>query len=142
MAEQGGAPFKFLVRPIITANMSSKNLSWMLEHRIFSSFHDVVFSSSISGILVIPPIIDKTIASTPPDYLGYKKSDNSVSVGINIDFTLWERSSELERLHLLVDNVHSSLDKIQIRYLADEDRKKLHLIVDEAQVQLASQLLN
>ena len=68
------------------------------------------------------------------------KRDNSVSVGIGIDFKLWERSSELERLGLLTDNIRCSLDKIQSRYLVDEDRERLHLIVDKVQDLLASRL--
>ena len=34
-----------------------------------------------------------------------------------MDFALWERYSELERLGLLADNIRRSLDKIQSRYL-------------------------
>jgi len=84
--------------------------------------------------------MDDSIAPPPADYVGYKKGDNSVSVGLNIDFVAWERSSELERLGLLADNIRCSLDKIKRRYLVDEDREKLRLIVDKVQAQLASRL--
>src|ERR1700744_2490964 len=97
--------------------MASKHLSWMLEGGILSLFQGASFSSPISGILIIPPIIDKMVAPPPPDYIGYKKKDNSVSVGMNIDFRLWQCSSELQRLGLLVENIHSSLNMIQSRYL-------------------------
>jgi len=63
-------------------------------------------------------------------------------VGIGIDFTLWQRSSELEKLALLADNIRSSLSNIQRRYLVDEDRERLHLAVDKVQALLASRLLN
>jgi hypothetical protein len=112
----------------------------MFEDEVSASFKDIVFSSGITGILILPGIIDSSIALPPPDYIGYKKKDNSVSVGIKIDFALWERSSKLERLGLLADNIRCSLDKIQRRYLADEDRAKLHFIVDKVQAQLASRL--
>jgi len=140
MIRQVNAPFKFLVRPITTVNVGSRNLSWAFEDEVFSSFNGFTFSSPISGILILPKIIDSSIAPPPPDYVGYKKADNSVSVGLNIDFALWERSSELERLGLLADNIQCSLDKIQSRYLVDEDREKLHFIVDKVQAQLASRL--
>jgi hypothetical protein len=63
-----------------------------------------------------------------------------VSVGIKIDFALWERSSEFERLGLLADNIRRSLDKIQSRYLVEEDREKLRLIVDKVQALVVSRL--
>jgi hypothetical protein len=112
----------------------------MFEDEVFASFKDIAFSSTITGILILPGIIDSSIAPPPPDYVGYEKKDNSVTVGIKIDFPLWERSSELERLGLLADNIRCSLDKIQSRYLTDEDRKKLHLIVDKVQALLALRL--
>jgi hypothetical protein len=140
MGRQSDAPFKFLVRPITTVNAGSRNLSWTFEDEVFSSFESVAFSSPISGILILPKIMDSSIAVPPPDYLDYKKGDNSVSVGINIDFALWQRSSELERLGILADNIRCSLDKIQNRYLKDEDRQTLHLIVDKVQARLASRL--
>ena len=77
---------------------------------------------------------------TPPDCVGNQRKDNSVSVGIKIDFASWERSSELARLGPLADNIRCSLDKIQSLYLVDEDREKLHLIVDKVQALLASRL--
>jgi hypothetical protein len=113
----------------------------MFEDEVFASFKDIAFSSTITGILILPGIIDSSIAPPPPDYVGYEKKDNSVSVGINIDFALWERSSELDRLRLLAGNIRCSLDKIQSRYLLDEDREKLHVIVDKVQALLASRLL-
>jgi hypothetical protein len=112
----------------------------MFEDEVFALFKDIAFSSAITGVLILPGIIDSSIARPPPDYIGYKKKDNSVSVGIKIDFTLWEHSSDLERLGLLADNIRRSLDKIPSRYLADEDREKLHFIVDKVQAQLASRL--
>jgi hypothetical protein len=112
----------------------------MFEDEVFASFKDIAFSSAITGILILPGIIDGSIAPPPPDYFGYKEKDNSVSVGIKIDFALWERSSELERLGLLADNIRCSLDKIQSRYLVDEDREKLHFIVDKVQALLTSRL--
>jgi hypothetical protein len=140
MGRQSDAPFKFLVRPVTTVNIAGKKLSWAFEDELFSSFEAVTFSSPITGILILPVIIDGSIAVPPPDYVGYKKADNSVSVGRRIDFELWQRSSELERLELLVENVHSSLDQIQGRYLIGEDRRKLHELVDRAQTQLACRL--
>lgn len=121
-----------------TVNAGSKNLSWAFEEEIFSSFEGVTFSSPISGILIIPPIIDSSIAAPPPDYVGYQKADNSVTVGLNIDFALWERSSEVERLGLLADNIRRSLDKIECSYLNEADREKLHQIINTAQAQLMS----
>jgi hypothetical protein len=83
----------------------------MFEDEVFSSFEGCTFSSPISGILILPTIIDGSIALPPPDYVGYKKGDNSVSVSIRIDFALWESSTELERLGLLADNIRCSLDR-------------------------------
>lgn len=82
--------------------------------------------------------MDDSIAPIPSDHIRHDKRDNSVSVGIKIDFVLWERSSEFERLGLLADNIRCSLDKIESRYLVDDDREKLHLMVNRVQVQLAS----
>jgi hypothetical protein len=112
----------------------------MFEDEVFASFKELVFSSPITGVLILPGIIDSSIAPPPPDYVGHQKKDNSVSVGIKIDFAVWERSSEWQRLELLADNIRCSLDKIQSRYLVDEDREKLHLVVDKVQAQLASRL--
>ena len=140
MGKQSDAPFKFLVRPITTVNAGNRKLSWIFEDEVFALFGGLTFSSPISGILILPGIIDSSIAPPTPDYVGYKKKDNSVSVGLSIDFALWERSSKLEQLGLLADNIRRSLDKIQSRYLADADREKLHLIVDKVQALLASRL--
>lgn len=140
MGKQSDAPFKFLVRPITTVNVGSRNLWRAFEDAVFASFKDISFSSSVTGILILPVIIDSSIASPPPDSVGYKKADNSVSVGVNIDFALWERSSELGRLDLLADNIRSSLDKVEKRYLADADRDRLNQIIDKVQSQMASRL--
>jgi hypothetical protein len=91
-------------------------------------------------MVILPIIIDDAVAPPPPDSTRFFEKDNSVSVGIKIDFALWERSSELERLGLLADNIRCSLDKIKSRYLLDGDREKLHQIVDKVQAQLASRL--
>src|SRR5579864_678168 len=131
MGKQSDAPFKFLVRPITTVNVGSKDLWLAFEDGVFGSFREVIFSSPITGILILPVIIDSSIASPPPDYVGCKKADNSVSVGINIDFSIWEHSSELGRLDLLADNIRSSLDQVERRYLADADRDRLHQIIDK-----------
>jgi hypothetical protein len=140
--KQGNAPFRFLIRPVTTVNVSKGKLANMLEDGIFSFLKNQKFLSSISGILILPTIIDNSIAVPPKDYVGYKKGDNSVSVGINIDFLLWERSSELERLMLLTENIQCSLEKIKSRYLIDFDRENLHHIVDDVHKNLAGQLLN
>lgn len=138
MGRQSAAPFKFLVRPITTVNASSGKLSWIFEDEMFSLFEGRVFSSPISGILILPTIMDSSIVPSLPDHVGYKKGDNSVAIGLDIDFVLWESSSELERLGLLVDNIRRSLEKIEKRHLVDEDRAFLHLMVDKVQSKLAS----
>jgi hypothetical protein len=140
MGKQDNAPFKFLVRPLTTVHVRSKNLSRAFEEEVFASFVNVEFSPPISGILILPIIVDDAIAVPPPDTTHYSNKDNSVSVGIKIDFALWERSSEFERLGLLADNIRRSLDKIQSRYLVEEDREKLRLIVDKVQALLVSRL--
>jgi hypothetical protein len=140
--KQTDAPFKFLVRPVTTVNVSTGKLSNQFEDKVSFFFKDITFVSPISAVLILPTIIDSSIAVPPPDYVGYKKRDNSVSVGINIDFLLWERSSEPEHLCLLADNIRCSLDKIKGRYLVDADREKLRLIVDMVQAQLASRFQN
>jgi hypothetical protein len=115
-------------------------LAKIFEDEAFAAVSGVALSSPITGILFLPGIIDKAIAPTPPDSVVYQKRDGSVSVGIKVDFDLWERSSELERLGLLTDNIRCSLDKIKSRYLYDEDREILHGIVDKVQALLAYRL--
>ena len=138
MGKQDNAPFKFVVRPITTVNTSSYDLAMAFEENVFASLENVEFSSPITGMAILPVIVDDTIAPPPPDSSHFFKKDNSVSVGIKIDFALWERSSELERLGLLADNIRRSLDKIQSCYLVDEDREQLRLIVDKVQALLVS----
>ncbi|MFA5120973.1 hypothetical protein [Zavarzinia sp.] len=140
MARKENTKFRFLVRPVTTVNIGNGNLSWIFEEKIKFIIDNAEFSSPISGILILPTIIDRNIVPPPPDYVGYKKSDNSVSVGLNIDFSLWQRSSELERLALLADNIRDSLRMIKNRYLLEVDRKKLYKVVDEAQAELASEV--
>lgn len=140
MGRQSDAPFKFLVRPVTTVNIASKRLSWAFEDELFSLFDGVKFSSPISGILILPGIVDRSIARPPLDSVHHYKEDNSVSVGNNMDFEEWQRSSEMERLELLTQNIHSSLEKIQRRHLTDADREKLHELVDETQARLAAML--
>jgi hypothetical protein len=135
------APF-LLVRPITTKNVSSKSLGRDLEAEVSRSLSEVHFTSPISGILTMPCIIDSSIVPLFPDYVGYKKKDNSVSVGLNLDFNLWERSAEVERLALLAANVRSSVDKVKSRYLVDADRVQLHHAIDLAEARLKAGLLN
>ena len=142
MNGRGNAPFKFLVRPVTTVNAAQAELGEMFEDEMRSSLAGMKLSSPISAILILPGIIDSSIVVPPDNYVGYQKRDNSSSVGIGIDFTLWQRSSELEKLALLADNIRSSLSNIQRRYLVDEDRERLHLAVDKVQALLASRLLN
>jgi hypothetical protein len=140
IGKQSVAPFRFLVRPITTVNVASRDLSGKFEDAILSSFEGLTFSSPISGILVLPTIIDRSIAAPPPDYVGYKRGDNSVSVGINVDFSLWQHSSELERIRMLAENIRCSLDRIKSRYLIGADREQLYQIVDKVEAQLSSRL--
>jgi hypothetical protein len=140
--KQTSAPFRFLVRPITTVNVSKGKLSNLFENEVFSALKDVTLASPISGILILPIIIDSSIAVPPRDRFVYQKRDNSVSVGINIEFSLWERSSVRERLDLLAENIRSSLSKIDSRYLLDEDRQKLLNIVDKMHANLAARLSN
>ena len=142
MNGRSDSTFSVLVRPVTTVNVAQVELAKMFEDEMLSSSVNMKFLSPISGILILPTIIDRSVAVPPDDYTGYQKSDNSVSVGINIDFELWQRSSELERLSLLADNIRSALSKIRRRYLVDEDRERLHLVVDKVQALLASRLLN
>jgi hypothetical protein len=142
MSSGSNAPFMFLVRPVTTVNVSSVKLTNLFEDAMRSFLADAKFLSPISAILVLPGIIDSSVAAPPADYVGYQKRDNSVSVGACIDFTLWQRSTELERLARLADNIRNSLNKIQSRYLVDEDRQRLHVAVDKVQALLASRLLN
>lgn len=139
-SKQSGAPFCFIVRPFTTVGVAKGKLAVLLEDEIFSEIGKIVINSPISGVGIFPTIFNPNIAPPPPESVRYTKRDNSVSVGINIDFALWERSSELERLGLLADNIRCSLDKIKSRYLVDADREKLHQIVDKVQAQLASRL--
>ena len=134
------ARFEFLVRPVTTVNVGNKKLAKLIEDEMRSSLVNLKFLSPISAILVLPGIIDGSIAIPPDNYVGYQKSDNSVSVGTKIDFALWQRSSELERLGLLADNIRYSLGKIQGRYLIDEDRERLHVILNNVQSLLTSRL--
>ena len=106
----------------------------------FSLIEEESFLSPISGILILPQIMDQSIVPLSADYVGYQKADNSVSVGINIDFFSWERSTESERLALLAVNIRCSLHRIKSRYLVDADREKLHQIIDTAQAQVALRL--
>jgi hypothetical protein len=140
MGRQSDAPFKFLVRPVTTVNALSKKLSWAFEDELFSSLRSVRFSSPVTGILILPGIIDRSIAPPPSDSFKHHKEDNSVSVGNNLDFEEWQRSSEMERLELLTQNIHSSLDRIKNSYLFDEDRRILHELVDETRDRLAFML--
>ena len=134
--------FSVLVRPLTTVNVAQAQLAKMFEDEMLSSSVNMKFLSPISGILILPIIIDRSVAVPPDDYTGYQKLDNSVSVGINIDFELWQHSSELERLELLANNIRCSLGRVQSRYLVDEDRERLRLIVDTVQALLASRLLS
>jgi hypothetical protein len=58
MGKQDNAPFKFLVRPLTTVHVRSKNLSRAFEEEVFASFVNVEFSPPISGILILPIIVD------------------------------------------------------------------------------------
>jgi len=142
MNGRSNSVFSVLVRPVTTVNVAQAELAKMFEDEMLSSSVKMNFLSPISGILILPTIIDKSIAVPPDDYTGYQKADNSISVGINIDFVLWQRSSELERLELLANNIRCSLGKVQGRYLLAEDRERLRLVVDEVQALLASRLRN
>jgi hypothetical protein len=71
MGKQDNAPFKFLVRPLTTVHVRSKNLSRAFEEEVFASFVNVEFSPPISGILILPIIVDDAIAVPPPDTYAY-----------------------------------------------------------------------
>jgi hypothetical protein len=134
--------FKIIVRPVITVNTNKKRISWIFETEMRSSLLNERFSSPIWGVLVLPIIMDRTIVPPPKDYVGYQRRDNSVSVSVNIDFDLWQRSAEVEALGLLSENIRCSLNRIEPRYLLDEDRGKLLITVNSVQARLASRLLN
>jgi hypothetical protein len=137
--KQAAAPFGLLIRPLVTKNVPSRDISVSLEDEIVSLLAEVSLVSPISGILC-QILMDEAIAPRPPDYLGYQSKDNSVTVGISIEFALWGHSSVSERLAILTNNVLLSLDKIPARYLLDQDREKLRLVGEKARSRLALRL--
>jgi hypothetical protein len=134
--KQAGSSFRFVIRPLRTKNIASREIAICLEDEISLSLGELSLVSPISGILIMPALMDEAIAPIPPDYVGYQSSDNSVTVGTKIDFALWERSSVLERLAIMTNNVLDSIDKIPGKYLLDQDREKLRVVVDEVQSRL------
>jgi hypothetical protein len=135
--KQARTAFRFVIRPLRTKNVASREIAISLEDEISLLIGELTVVSPISGILIMPILMDEAIATPPSDYVGYKSRDNSVTVSIKIDFALWERSSVLERLSIMTVHVLNSLDKIPGQYLLDQDRQKLRLVVDKVQSRLA-----
>src|ERR1700722_11041071 len=98
--------------------------------------YDTKFESKITGIIVFPKIFDADIAPPPSDHLTYKREEKSVFVGLNIGFQNWHSASRQEKLNILADNIRNSIQKIPNAYLADVDRDKLILVLDNAHKRL------
>lgn len=138
---QLNARFMFIVRPFTTVGVMSVNLASWLEDEIFSTIKDLEFESPITGIAIFPTIFDGEISDPPADYLTYKKSEKSVFVGLNIEFSSWASGSKQEKLRLLSDNIKRSIERIPNKYLTNSDREKLMSTVSQAYDRLACRLL-
>jgi hypothetical protein len=136
------APFRFLVRPFKTTGVEVGRLAAWFEEEVFSDIKNIDFQSPIAGIAIFPTIFDNAIAPTPKDYVKYKRSEKSVFVAVNINFSLWAAASQNERLNLLADNIRQSIERIPEKYLSSLDRDRLLNLVGQTHQRLLSRLMH
>jgi hypothetical protein len=125
-------PITFVLSPTTTVGLLR------LNDTILLSFQDEVrqllrgrkLTSSLSGLLVFPQIMDPRIGSFK-DFVTYKR-DRSVYVGENIDHEKWSSTPAVEQVDLLAENIANSIRKIRNSRLNDDDRKLLLGIVEQA----------
>jgi hypothetical protein len=122
---QQDARFKFLVRPFTTVGTDSLDLATCFENEIYSVVKDLTFESKIWGVVIFPTIFDRDIGPAPKEYVRYRKSEGSVFVGLNIEFSTWSSASRYKKLELLFENIRRSIEKISDAYLLNRDRERL-----------------
>lgn len=140
--KQLDAPFRFMVRPLTTVGIPSLELASWCEDAIFEAVSGMSFESPITGIVISPKIFDENVAEPPEDSLTHKKNERSVFVSLGIDFVTWDRASRKDRIHLLVENIKRSVERIPDVYLQQSDSKKLLLAIDGAYGHLERRLLH
>ena len=136
------ARLTFIIRPFTTVGVEKGNLAPSFEEETCAAIRKQEFSSPIAGIAIFPTIFDTAVAPRPRDYVKYKKGENSVFVGLHIDFVSWTSASEQERLGLLADNIRNSIERIPGKYLSNSDRMMLLDITSQVHKRLVDRLLH
>ena len=99
--------FMFLIRPLTTVGIEKGRLFHIREDEMVKEIKHIEFSSPIKGIHISPHIFDKKIAKAPDDYVKFRKSENAISVGIEINFEIWINSSIHDRIDIALETCAS-----------------------------------
>jgi hypothetical protein len=139
---QRDARFTFIVRPFTTVGVEKANLAPQFEDEIFAAIRELQLESPIAGLAIFPTIFDGIIAPPPRDHVKYKKGENVVFIGLQIDFPSWASAAEQEKLGLLAKNIRDSIERVPEKYLSNSDRATLLDVVGQVHKQLVGRLLH
>jgi hypothetical protein len=132
--EQRDAPFKFVVSPTTTAGVDSDEtgrLAADFKVEVFRIIKGLQISSSLTGVVIFPRILDKNISKLA-DGITYKRKERSYFVKRNIPFAVWQTATHDLRLDIFADNLCESIRSIPARHLSDGDKSKILAAIDEA----------
>ena len=89
---QDQAPFRFMIRPLVTRGVELGTLADWLERQAFQLVRRESFTSPAKNIMIFPKILDPSVAVIS-DHLTYKRKECTVYVGVNIDYRVWLNSA-------------------------------------------------
>src|SRR5689334_18523451 len=124
VVDQRGAPFKFLISPMVTNGVDIHRITFKFMDETFRRIQRMSFESPIPAIVFMPKILDPEMIRSK-DFVSYKRSDKSVHVGVNIPFAEWTKGSPSERVDMFANNLVESIGRISHKHLFPNDRQKL-----------------
>lgn len=97
----------------------------------------VQFSSPIKTIVFFPTLIAPEMG-VMRDKITYKRSEPSVFIKINIDYSRWRAADRRDRLELYADALKRGIMQVKSSKLSAEDRGKLLRTINDVELRMAS----
>ncbi len=119
--------------PKVTQNARVGSFFVEFERRLVERLALRTLSSTVSGIVFFPRILDPGIIGAAPELNSFKRSERSIFVGKSIDFYKWGDSAELGRIALAAENLRDSVAGVRSKQLGGADREALTAAINETE---------
>jgi|RhiMethySRZTD1v2_1073278.scaffolds.fasta_scaffold733652_3 hypothetical protein len=94
-------------------------LSWEFQSEIVRMLEGVRLSSPVTGIILLPTILNPEIASMPDNVTN--RRDGGVWVALGLSHAEWVNAAALDRIDMFAKNISNSLMRVSEKRLVASD---------------------